>query len=157
VQIAMFVGPVALTWVLLIAIARQAEAAAEMTLTVPVVVGVAIVSCVGGGMLLRWRGLELRSDCAVVRVDTVTRIPWAEVRDVRTRRRFGVDVLVLETERRQVRCPAPFSGMLTRDRDFDAKAAYVQRWWQACAPGATPGPRGDTGWGHPVLPGDLVG
>lgn len=155
-QVALFVGPVASAWIILIAIARQADAANDGVLTLPTLAFLAVVSSVGGGLLLRWQGLELCSDCAVVRVDTVKRIPWADVRAVRTRRRFGVRVLVLETERRHVRCPAPFSGTITRDGDFDAKAAYVQRWWQACAPGVVPGPRPDTGWGHPALPGDLA-
>jgi hypothetical protein len=152
-QIGLFVVPLVVTWSLVLLVdVRVTSAAAAL----PVLVPVALLSCGGGAALLRWRGLELTADAAVVRGDSVRRIPWSDVRDVRTRRRFGTRIVVLQTDRREIRCPAPFSGVLAADRHFDAKAAYVQRWWQACTPADQPGPRGDTGWGHPVLPGDLV-
>lgn len=122
-----------------------------------VLVAAAIATCGAGAWLLRWRGLELTAEGAVVRGDTVRRIPWAEVRDVRTRRRFGTWIVVIETDGKDVRCPAPFSGVLIADPHFEAKATYVQRWWRSCCPAVPTGPRGDTGWGRPVLPGDLLG
>lgn len=154
IQISLYVGAMVVAWGLVVLISLRTGSASSR---LPILAAAAVASCGAGAWLLRWRGLELTADGAVVRGDTVRRIPWAEVRDVRSRRRFGTWIVVIETDRHHVRCPAPFSGVLMADAHFEAKATYIQRWWRSCCPVVHPGPRGDTGWGRPVLPGDLSG
>lgn len=150
-QIVITVVPVAVTWTLLLGGAVAMVGAGVNTVLLG---SLAVATTVAVVVLLRWRGLELTSEHAVVRGDTTKRIRWDDVVDVRVRTRFGARTLVLHTTGRRVRCPAPYSTLLSQDRHFEEKSRYVVRWWLACVPGAASSPRSETGWGHPVLPGE---
>lgn len=150
-QIIITVVPVAATWTLLLGGTAVMVGAGGNTILLG---SLAMATTVAITVLLRWRGLELTGEHAVVRGDTTKRIRWDDVIDVRVRRRFGARTVVLHTQARRVRCPAPYSTLLSQDRHFDEKFRYIVRWWLACVPGAASSPRSETGWGHPVLPGE---
>ena len=157
-QVARLVAPTGVAWVVLVAVAVQLG---SRTLTTVALVVVSAASLVGLWVGLRRRGLVLTPDAAVLVGRRTRRVPWSEVTGVVTERRGLSHLVVLQTERHRHRCPAPLGGPLAPDRHFDEKAVYVQRWWAACrGPDPEGGPRptgGDTGWGHPVLPGEVPG
>ena len=149
-QIALQVGPLGFWWVVVLGVLGRGGVASANLVALAVT---AVASMVGAVALLRWRGLELTADHLVLRGDLVRRIPWSEVLDVRARRRWGTNVVLVETAERTRRCTAPITGLIAVDPHFDAKVAFVQRWWMACAPAevrARAQSDGRVGWGQPV-------
>lgn len=151
-QVIAGVLPLVATWLLVLGLlVRFGTSAADLGFLVLL----AAASCTAAAALLLWRGTEVTGDGIVLRNDLVTRVPWSEVHAVRVVRRLGTRQLVVETERRVHRATAPTASVLVVDPHFDAKAAFVQRWWLACAP---PEVRqraqadGAVTWGQPISP-----
>lgn len=67
-------------------------------------------------------------------------IPWIDVAEVRTERRIGATcVVVQENSGRTTRLPAPTTGLLAWDREFEAKLHAIIAWHRAYACPVTQG------------------
>ena len=80
----------------------------------------------------KWRdGVTLTAAGPVVRGFRSRLVPWTAIRDVRTESSFGSRFVVLVEPTRRTRMPAPITGPLQRDPDFESKLAEIQAWWMA--------------------------
>lgn len=102
----------------------------------------------------RWRGMELTPEGVVLRRNRTTRLPWSDVLDVRPGSLLWSRLVVFETPAGPVRSWAPMTSPVLRDRDFDAKLAYVRQWWWTSRTRTDDVPiwpvAGSTGWGVPI-------
>lgn len=154
-QVALLAAPTAVAWLLLLGVVARLGGRPALTVALLVVAPASLAALVVG---LRRRRLVLTPSAAVLEGRRRRVVPWDQVTAVGTERRGLGHVVVLHTPGRSRPCPAPLGGLLVPDRHFDEKAAYVQRWWLACGGGGAtePGPVGGaTGWGLPVLPGEV--
>jgi len=91
-----------------------------------------------------WRltrvGVDLDEHQAVVRGLFTRRIAWDTVQAVVVEKTLGERRTVLVTPGRRYRLRAPLAGLLSPDRDFDAKLDALRSWWLAHRSTDTPPP-----------------
>jgi len=91
-----------------------------------------------------WRlsrvGVDLDEHQAVVRGLVTRRVSWDSVQAVVAEKVLGERRTVLDTPGRRYRLRAPLTGLLSPDRDFDAKLDALRSWWLAHRSTDTPPP-----------------
>jgi len=84
---------------------------------------------------LSWRltrvGVDLDEHQAVVRGLFTHRLPSDWVQNIVVEKALGERRIVLVTPGRRYRLRAPVAGLLSPDRDFDAKLDALRSWWLA--------------------------
>jgi hypothetical protein len=91
-----------------------------------------------------WRltrvGVDLDEHQAVVRGLLTRRVAWDTVQAVVAEKALGERRIALVTPGRRYRLSAPAAGLLSPDRDFDAKLDALRSWWLAHRSTDTPPP-----------------
>ena len=80
----------------------------------------------------KWRvGVTLTAAGAAVGGLRARLVPWTAIQDVSTESLFGGRFVVLVQPTGRTRLPAPVTGLLQRDPEFEDKLAEIRAWWIA--------------------------